>query len=90
MPDRRGVLRSPGPDRLHYRMVRCGQSGLLRSDPILPREALAALRARSELTYEAVVPFTRATYGHYLRRALPLVAPAPACSRSGVATASFS
>lgn len=61
------------PDRLHYRMVRCGQCGLLRSDPILTGDVLAALYAKSEFTYAAEAPFTSATYAQYLLRALPLV-----------------
>ena len=61
------------PDRLHYRMVRCGQCGLLRSDPILTDEELSRLYSGSEFTYAAEAEFTGATYLEYLRKALPLV-----------------
>lgn len=61
------------PDRLHYRMVRCTQCGLLRSDPILTDEELGRLYAGSHFTYAAEADFTGATYLHYLRTALPLV-----------------
>src|SRR5436190_15245998 len=61
------------PDRLHYRMVRCTQCGLLRSDPILSDEDLGRLYSGSHFTYAAEAVFTGATYLHYLREALPLV-----------------
>ena len=61
------------PDRLHYRMVRCQQCGVLRSDPILPPSELARLYASSKFTYAAEADFARKTYAQYLRRALPLV-----------------
>jgi SAM-dependent methyltransferase len=61
------------PDRLHYRMVRCGQCGLLRADPILDTAALAQLYQRSRFTYEAEAAFTCRTYETYLQRALPAV-----------------
>ena len=31
------------PDRIHYRMVRCGQCGSVRSDPVLSDDELARL-----------------------------------------------
>ena len=58
------------PDRLHYRMVRCGRCGLLRSDPILPVAELARLYEASEFTYAAEAEFARATYARCLRRAV--------------------
>lgn len=61
------------PDRLHYRMVRCTQCGLLRSDPILTDEELGRLYAGSHFTYAAEAAFTGATYLEYLRETLPLV-----------------
>ncbi len=61
------------PDRLHYRMVRCGQCGLLRSDPILKEEELSRLYSGSEFTYAAEAAFTGATYLEYLQKTLPLV-----------------
>jgi SAM-dependent methyltransferase len=61
------------PDRLHYRMVRCGRCGLLRSDPILSTEQLARLYEGSKFTYAPEAEFARATYRRYLQRTLPLV-----------------
>ncbi len=61
------------PDRLHYRMVRCSQCGLLRSDPILGDEELGRLYAGSHFTYAAEAAFTGATYLRYLRETLPLL-----------------
>jgi SAM-dependent methyltransferase len=57
------------PDRLHYRMVRCGECGLLRSNPILPPEELARLYQSSQFTYGVEASFARRTYGRYLSRA---------------------
>jgi SAM-dependent methyltransferase len=57
------------PDRLHYRMVRCGRCGLVRSNPILPAGTMARLYASSHFTYGSEATFARRTYGHYLRRA---------------------
>jgi SAM-dependent methyltransferase len=57
------------PDRLHYRMVRCLDCGLLRSNPILPVADLTRLYTRSHFTYGEEAEFTRRTYGRYLRRA---------------------
>jgi SAM-dependent methyltransferase len=62
------------PDRLHYRMVRCGECGVLRSDPILSDGELAALYGESEFTYADEAEYTRKTYGRYLERALRHVA----------------
>ena len=61
------------PDRLHYRMVRCGRCGLLRSDPILGEAELSRLYADSQLTYAAEAEYTGATYVECLKQALPLV-----------------
>jgi SAM-dependent methyltransferase len=61
------------PDRLHYRMVRCGRCGLLRSDPILTDDELGRLYAGSHFTYAAEAAFTGETYLRYLREALPFV-----------------
>lgn len=58
------------PDRIHYRMVRCNECGLLRSSPILSHAALEALYAKSHFAYAGEATFTRRTYGDYLRRAL--------------------
>lgn len=59
------------PDRIHYRMVRCGSCGLLRSDPVLPPARLADLYAESTFDYGREVDNLRRTYGRYLDRAHP-------------------
>ena len=60
------------PDRIHYRMVRCGNCGLIRSDPVLEETELAGLYAASQLTYATEAEFAGDTYARYLREVLPL------------------
>jgi SAM-dependent methyltransferase len=60
------------PDRVHYRMVRCGNCGLIRSDPVLEETELAGLYAASQLTYAKEAAFAGDTYARYLREVLPL------------------
>ena len=62
------------PDRVHYRMVRCGKCGLIRSDPVLPEEELARLYCGSAFDYEEESGFARLTYARYLRESLPQIA----------------
>lgn len=57
------------PDRLHYRMVRCGSCGLLRSNPILSNDELAHLYEKSHFTYGGEARYTGKTYARYLKRA---------------------
>ena len=57
------------PDRMHYRMVRCGQCGLVRSDPVLGADALAELYRDSSFDYGEELEGLRATYGAALDRA---------------------
>jgi SAM-dependent methyltransferase len=66
------------PDRVHYRMVRCGNCGLIRSDPVLEESELARLYADSRVTYAQEAGFAGETYARYLREVLPL---APARDR---------
>jgi SAM-dependent methyltransferase len=54
------------PDGIHYRIVRCDECGLLRSDPIAEAVELDALYAESEFTYGAETANLKRTYGHYL------------------------
>lgn len=54
------------PDRVHYRLVKCKQCGLVRSDPIAAPELLARLYAESTVTYGDEVTDLRRTYGRYL------------------------
>ncbi len=56
------------PDRVHYRMVRCNQCGLVRSDPAGDPAKVAGLYARSTFDYQDEVPHLRRTYGRYLAR----------------------
>ena len=56
------------PDRVHYRLVRCRECGLLRSDPVLSAAATAALYAQSAFTYGAETENLQRTYGAYLQR----------------------
>jgi SAM-dependent methyltransferase len=56
------------PDGLHGRIVRCRACGLLRTDPMLPAEALHALYRDSRFSYSAETPHLARTYGRALRR----------------------
>jgi SAM-dependent methyltransferase len=57
------------PDQLHYRMVRCRNCGLVRSDPVLGAEALAELYKDSTFDYGEELEGLRATYGAAIDRA---------------------
>lgn len=61
------------PDGVHYRLVRCGKCGLVRSDPILPDSELARLYQGSRLTYAEESTYAGATYARYLRECLHLL-----------------
>jgi SAM-dependent methyltransferase len=54
------------PDKIHYRMVKCDQCGLVRSDPVAPPEILTRLYRQSTFTYGEEVENLKQTYGHYL------------------------
>jgi len=54
------------PDRIHYRIVKCAECGLVRSDPVADPETLAKLYSQSTLEYGAEIPNLRLTYGRYL------------------------
>jgi ubiquinone/menaquinone biosynthesis C-methylase UbiE len=56
------------PDRVHYRMVRCSNCGLVRSDPVLDEATLTHLYAESTFDYEAETANLKATYGRYLAK----------------------
>ena len=60
------------PDRVHYRMVRCQNCGLIRSEPVLEEAELAKLYAASQLTYAHEAEFAGETYAGYLQDILPL------------------
>lgn len=55
------------PDRIHYRMVRCKQCGLVRSNPIADPALLAELYLRSEFTYGSQIADLITTYSRYLQ-----------------------
>ena len=55
------------PDRIHYRMVRCGRCGLVRADPAADSSTLEQLYEQS-YAFDAEVANLRRTYGRYLRR----------------------
>lgn len=61
------------PDRLHYRIVKCRQCGLIRSHPILAPKKIASLYKQSRMTYQAEIPYLRKTYGSYLKKTAPLL-----------------
>jgi SAM-dependent methyltransferase len=54
------------PDRVHYRLVRCDQCGLVRSDPVADAETLGRLYGDSTFDYGEEVNNLRSTYGRYL------------------------
>jgi SAM-dependent methyltransferase len=57
------------PDTIHYRLVRCRNCGLVRSDPAADQASLSELYERSSFDYAAEVPNLRRTYGRYLAKA---------------------
>lgn len=54
------------PDRIHYRMVRCNNCGLVRSDPIVPPDVLSQLYSKSTFEYDEEVGNLKLCYGRYL------------------------
>jgi SAM-dependent methyltransferase len=54
------------PDRVHYRMVKCLECGLVRSDPVADSGALAQLYAQSSFDYGEEVENLNRTYARYL------------------------
>ena len=53
------------PDRVHYRIVRCGHCGLIRSDPILSADALLTLYRGSHFDHPVESQFAAETYARY-------------------------
>jgi SAM-dependent methyltransferase len=62
------------PDRIHYRLVRCSDCGLVRSDPMADAGLLDELYGRSTLDYGSEIDNLKRTYGRYLSRARRLAA----------------
>lgn len=56
------------PDRLHYRIVKCNQCGLVYSDPVLNQDQISQLYNQSLFTYKDRVNDLTKTYGYYLRQ----------------------
>lgn len=56
------------PDRIHYRMVRCLECGLVRSDPVIESDRLRELYVESSFDYGSEVDDLRSTYGRYLEK----------------------
>jgi len=56
------------PDRLHYRIVKCSQCGLVYSDPILNQNQISQLYNQSFFTYKNRVNDLTKTYGYYLQQ----------------------
>jgi SAM-dependent methyltransferase len=56
------------PDQTHYRIVRCLDCGLLRSDPVATDDVLSDLYARSEFHYAEETANLARTYGRYLSK----------------------
>jgi SAM-dependent methyltransferase len=50
------------PDRVHYRIVKCGRCGMVFSSPILPPGKIASLYRESICTYADQLKFIRKTY----------------------------
>jgi 2-polyprenyl-3-methyl-5-hydroxy-6-metoxy-1,4-benzoquinol methylase len=50
----------------HFRIVKCNQCGLIRSDPRIPDYSLAHLYKNSYFTYKNEIPNLKETYGYYL------------------------
>ena len=56
------------PDKIHYRMVRCLDCGLLYSTPILPVSKINRLYHQSFFSYQEHVENLKKTYGKYLKQ----------------------
>lgn len=55
------------PDRVHYRIVKCRNCGLVYSNPILEYEKLEKLYRQSFVSYDSHVENLKKTYGYYLK-----------------------
>ncbi len=56
------------PDGIRYRLVQCRTCGLVRSDPVIAAEGMAALYRDSTLNYGEEIDNLRQTYGEVLDR----------------------
>lgn len=58
------------PDRIHLRIVRCNECGLIYSNPAFDESELEKLYAESRFTYEELISPLKNTYGKYIRKAI--------------------
>lgn len=58
------------PDRMHYRLVKCVNCGLIFSNPILEAEKINRFYEKSFFTYEDESKYLKKTYRFYLEQAL--------------------
>tara|TARA_R110002096_G_scaffold15071_6_gene53166 strand:- start:2170 stop:3108 length:939 start_codon:yes stop_codon:yes gene_type:complete len=58
------------PDQVHYRIVRCDECGLIRSNPVIEFSRLDQLYEESLFTYGDEVENITKTYVHYLKKLL--------------------
>ncbi|MCX7046827.1 MAG: class I SAM-dependent methyltransferase [Candidatus Sumerlaeota bacterium] len=56
------------PDGVHYRLVKCAECGLVRSDPVADPALFARLYRDSAFSYGAEADNLEATYGRYLKK----------------------
>lgn len=56
------------PDRVHYRMVKCNNCGLVRADPVADSQKITQLYAQSSFDYTDELADLKRTYGHYLSK----------------------
>jgi SAM-dependent methyltransferase len=61
------------PDQTHHRLVRCRRCGLVRSDPVVDQETMAALYRASTFAYGQELDGLKTTYGKALQRISELV-----------------
>jgi SAM-dependent methyltransferase len=66
------------PDRVHYRLVKCNECGLVRSNPIADTQYLGSLYEKSLLTYDEEINNLAETY---LAGVLPVLKGLPKSSR---------
>ncbi|HZZ98493.1 MAG TPA: class I SAM-dependent methyltransferase [Candidatus Saccharimonadia bacterium] len=63
------------PDKLHYRIVRCGNEGMVRSNPVLDAVSLSKLYSKSTLTYTRELEHLRQSYANVLTPLLKKLRP---------------
>lgn len=56
------------PDKIHYRLVKCQNCGLIFSSPIFPRSQIANLYRQSLCNYQEQVPYLIKTYLTIIRK----------------------